>query len=152
MMRSLAVIVALFCVAALCVPAQSRRANKNSQKTTATPVPTATPASTPGKRNGRPDTAASTPAKALEPSYFYEFNRPGFSFSRILIEHDTAGRGKASFGRAGSDGLFTDPIELTSVTMQHINDALTKLDFLNSSETYQTDRDYSTMGNVTFTY
>ena len=109
----------------------------------------------PAKRNGRPGAAAQIPAtdkQAFEPDYRYEFSRPGFTYSPIVIEHDAAGRGRISFTRDGYDEPFTDPLQLTTVTLGKIDDALKALDYLNSSEVYQTARDYSTMGNTTFTY
>jgi hypothetical protein len=144
------------------VSAQSRRTKKAPKPAPATtPVtkttPHPTPAqSVPGKRNGRPGSdpvnAGGSTVRALEPNYFYEFHRPGFSYSRILIEHDTSGNGRVSFERDGADELFTDPLHLSAATLQNINEALGKLDFLTSTEVYQAARDYSTMGNVTFTY
>jgi hypothetical protein len=160
MTKLISAVIALFCAGSLCVPAQGRRSKKTPKPPVlATPAPSATPrpqpkATPPAKRNGRPDGASGNgnTARVYIPAYFYEYSRPGFTFSRILIEHDVQGRGKVSFQRDGSDELFTDPLELTPVTLDHINSALAKLDFLNSSEVYQTQRDYSNMGNVTFTY
>jgi hypothetical protein len=151
--------LALFLTAAVAVDGQTRR-NKRPAPAPA-PIATPTPAdpapkkgTLPEKRNGRPVTGGQEPtenAAAYVPAYFYEFSRPGFTYSRILIEHDKAGKGKISFQRDGSDELLTDPLQLTPAMLTSINDALAKLDFLNSTETYQTGRDYSTMGNVTFT-
>jgi hypothetical protein len=160
MTKLIAAVIALVCAGALYVPAQSHRPKKNVRPAVqATPLPSSTPESkttVPGKKNGRPggDGSASNGSveAAYEPTYFYEFSRPGFTFSRILIEHDTAGKGKASFQRDGSEELFTDPLVLTSATLDQINKAITSLDFLNSTETYQAPRDYSTMGNITFRY
>jgi len=119
-------------------------------------VPTAEPTiQVPAKRNGRPgDAAANTqpPAAAAEPNYFYEFTRPGFDYSPVLITHDEAGRGNITFNKNGSEESITDPILLTGVTLAKINDSLKALDFLSSTATYQTDRDFSTLGNVSFTF
>jgi hypothetical protein len=158
MTKLIAAVIALFCIGALYAPAQSHKPKKIAKPAGQdTPAPTLTPEpqkTGPGKRNGRPggETNGGSTPPAYEPAYFYEFSRPGFTFSRILIEHDAIGRGKASFQRDGSDELFTDPLELTTVTLDKINAAITALDFLNSTETYQTARDYSTMGNITFRY
>ncbi len=85
------------------------------------------------------------------PAYFYEFTRPGFSYSPILIEHDDDGRGKISFVKDGSEEKITDPIALSPVTLGKIKRTLSALDFLNSNENYQYERDYSNLGDVTFT-
>ena len=158
MTKFLALGIALICAAAISMPAQSRKSRKiNKPAAQTTPAVKSAPdpqPAAPGKRNGRPNGPSNhaSRATAYEPTYFYEFNRPGFTFSPILIEHDPAGKGKVSFKRDGSDELFTDPLELSPATIERINSALTSLDFLNSSENYQTARDYSTMGNMTFRY
>jgi hypothetical protein len=151
---------ALACLFALGSQAQSRKSAKKPVKPAAqaTPTPESTPEprqSVPGKRNGRPDAvngSSDNTATPYQPNYFYEFERPGFTYSRILMEHDSAGKGKISFMPDGSDEMFTDPLELTPVTLENINAAIVKLDFLNSNEVYQTAHDYSNMGNITFTY
>lgn len=125
-----------------------------------TPIPTPTPHSADrGKKNSRPDArsvsndeAASaeknrTPAVA---TYFYEFVRPGFAYGHVWIEHDDAGRGKISFLKDGDDEKITDPIVLSPITIKKIDELLNELDFLNSTETYQFERDFSHLGNVTF--
>jgi hypothetical protein len=108
-----------------------------------------------GKKNSRPagrpaiepHVAGSQKTSAV-PGYFYEFVREGFTYSPIRIEHDDDGIGKISFQRNGSDELITDPIALSPVTMGKIRDTLTTLDFLNSFENYQYERDYSHLGNI----
>lgn len=141
---------------------------KRPKKVKATPVtavqpepkslPTPEPkAAVPAKRNERPGgEAAKTDAELnkvnpANPAYFYEFTRPGFSYGRILIEHNDAGEGKISFLKDGFDEMITDPIDLSPVTLAKINVALAELKFLDSTEDYQYARDYSHMGNVTFT-
>ena len=143
--------------------AQAKRSNKPKAKAkpTVTAAPKPTPdaplkTAVPPKRNERPDdgSAANTPttkAPAYIPVYFYEFTRPGFTYSPIRIEHDEAGKGQISFQKDGSDQAITDPIELSPVTLAKVNDAFAALNFLDSTETYQTSRDYSNMGNVVIT-
>src|SRR5438445_3422398 len=109
------------------VPAQTKKPKKKVVNTT--PVPAATPQSTPEppveiptvKRNGRPaDTSAdarqNSRAAAYTSVYFYKFERPGFIYSPVLIEHDEAGKGKISFIKDGYKDMLTDPIELSAVT------------------------------------
>jgi hypothetical protein len=111
-----------------------------------------------GKKNSRPapkpsiDLHHAEPQKtAGPPEYFYEFVRTGFTYSPVRIEHDDDGLGKISFLKDGSDELITDPVALSPVTMDKIRDTLKALDFLNSSENYQYERDYSHLGNASIT-
>lgn len=85
------------------------------------------------------------------PIFFYEFTRPGFTFSRVLVEHDETGRGAISFQKDGNDETITDPISLSTATLEIMRDAFTALNFLESTESYQTTRDYSNMGNIRIT-
>ena len=131
----------------------------NTTAATVIPLPTPTPQVTDkGKKNNRPearpvspDGGAKTQNRAAgTPTHFYEFTRPGFPYSHVWIEHDDEGRGIISFVKDGDDEKITDPIALSPVTMGKINDALKNLNFLNSTEEYQFERDFSHMGNVTF--
>ena len=127
--------------------------------TSAEPAPTP-PANTREKKNARPDDRSTTVKNAIEAernktarpaTHFYEFVRPGFLYGHVWIEHDDEGRGTLSFLKEGYDEKITDPIALSSVTLKKLDELMTKLDFLNSSEEYQFERDLSHMGNVTFT-
>lgn len=151
-------------------------AQKAAGKTVKKPATSATPAATPQptpepvvavplKRNERPvDTeAAAVKANSRNGSnssetplagsiaYSYEFDRPGFTYSPIRIEHDDAGKGKISFKHDGADESYTDPLSLSAVTISNLNAAFTALKFLDSDENYQYPRDFSNMGNVTVT-
>ncbi|MEO6654556.1 MAG: hypothetical protein ABIO36_00585, partial [Pyrinomonadaceae bacterium] len=124
-----------------------------------TPQPTPeTPVETLIKRNERPtetvnDTKTNVRAVAavIVPTYFYEFTRPGFTYSRIVIEHNEAGKGKISFLKEGFNELITDPIDLSTVTVTKINAALAALNFLDSTENYQHEHDFSNLGNIQIT-
>ena len=118
----------------------------------------------PGKKNERPevqtDSAENTNQKQAtnsrpaaekpeyEPVYFYEFSQPNFIISRIIIEHDEKGTGKISFLKKGLDELISDPIRLSPATLEKINSALTVLNFFESNENYQYEKDYSHLGNI----
>lgn len=145
------------------VGAQTRKPKKVKPTTApvvaATPQPLSTPelkTELPAKRNERPGGGSTKPDTkpigSIVPTYFYEFTRPGFSYSRILIEHDELGKGQISFQKGEFDEVFTDPLEISTSTLTHINDALTALTFLDSTEDYQYARDYSHMGNVRITF
>ncbi len=132
---------------------------KKTPRPGATPaiVAAPTPEPTPDglKKNGRPaDTSKITglSAKNYDPTYFYEYTRPGFVISHVLIEHDAAGKGKISFLKNDLPDMLTDPLQLTPATQKAIDEALARLDFLSSTENYQYPKDFSNMGNVTFRY
>ena len=110
------------------------------------------------KRNERPPsssvsvTGANAVQTTTKPNYIYEFDQPAFTTSHVRIEHDESGKGKITFMKRGLDDPESDPVTLTHTTMDKIKGSLMSLAFLDSTETYQTVRDYSHMGNVTFTY
>ncbi len=83
------------------------------------------------------------------PAYQYEFSQPDFVIAKILIEHDESGRGKISFQKKGYDELISDPLQLSPKTLDRINGALTALNFLNSDQNYQYEKDFSHLGTMT---
>ena len=128
------------------------------------PTPASVPEKTAVKSNERPaaetgsgvkrnirDAAGVKVNAANDPVYFYEFTRPGFSYSRIVIEHDEAGKGKISFSKDGSEEMITDPVNMSAATIAKIDENLSGLSFLESTENYQYSRDYSHMGNTQIT-
>lgn len=99
-----------------------------------------------GKNNSRP-----TAKKAeFEPTYFYTFSQPNFVISEVIIEHDEKGKGKISFVKRGYDEPVVDPVQLSAVTLEKLNSALNNLNFLDSTESYQYEKDYSHLGNIIF--
>lgn len=158
-------LVVIFTVLALsvCANCQStRRGAAPKPKPSPTPTQPAVPDPTPtpvAKRNERPATSNSNetlrPAaevQTIKPAYVYEFTRPEFIVHYILIEHDESGHGKITFKKEGLDEPESEPIELSPVTLERLKNAFTALNFLDSTEVYQTSRDYSTLGNITVTY
>jgi len=149
---------ALIFAAALTVSAgaQTGKASKPASSKPAAPVPTPEPSPDPPKKNERPtdrnSAAKSGAAQGYLPTYFYEFERPGFITSTVFIEHDASGKGKISFKKKDFDELMTDPIQLSKATVDGINDALTRLDFLGSAENYQYEKDMPQMGNITIKF
>ena len=116
------------------------------------PSPQATPLST--KKNGRPNdgTADAAAAKNYTPVYVYTFDRPGFEYSKIRIEHDEDGRGRIWFKPDKEDESLDDPLALSPGTMTILRNAFDELRFLDSTEDYQfAGRDFSTLGNITIT-
>jgi hypothetical protein len=140
--------------------AQTKKAVKKNVKPTATPTlqtsPTqkveVEPTKTPTKKNERPRDGNSSNSNSAvtkdEPNYFYEFSQPAFTVSKILIEHDENGKGKISFMKSISDEIITDPLEVSPTAIKRINEALTALNFFDSTESYQYEKDYSHLGNI----
>jgi hypothetical protein len=127
---------------------------------TAAPASSRTPGASatlePGKKNGRPADqkllSRDAGIRTFQPVYSYAFDRPGFIYSSIKIEHDEDGKGAVKIKRDGYDEVFDEPIELSSATMDRLRAAFSNLNFLDSLEDYQYPaRDYSNMGNVAIT-
>jgi hypothetical protein len=97
------------------------------------------------KTNVRPATAA-TP----KPVYFYEFSKAEFLISKINIEHDENGKGKITFQKKDFPDSFTDPLQLSTATLERVKAIWQALNFLDSTENYQTARDYSNLGTMKF--
>ncbi|HUR97096.1 MAG TPA: hypothetical protein VMZ26_03400 [Pyrinomonadaceae bacterium] len=89
-------------------------------------------------------------SNAAAPTYFYEFAQPDFVISKIVIEHDDAGRGTISFTKKLFGDKVTDPLQVSAAALERINDAYTALQFLDSTESYQYEKDYSHLGVSTF--
>jgi hypothetical protein len=139
--------------------ARKRPAPKPQPKTAApqpavSALPEATPTPQASKKNERPSASSNgrRPSAAVKPTYVYEFSQPNFTVSKIRIEHDESGRGTISFLKQGLIEEESDPIMLSPQTLERINAALAALDFLNSATEYQHERDYSHLGNITFTH
>ncbi len=102
--------------------------------------------SQPEKTNARPDAA-----KENTPVYFYEFSQPNFQIPKILIEHNENGKGKITFSKQNFDDSISDPIQLSQTALERIKTTWQALNFLDSTENYQYEKDYSHLGNSTFT-
>ena len=100
--------------------------------------------------NKRPSANTGTRADTFIVTHHYEFSQPEFTISKILIEHDESGKGKLSFMKKGYDELVSDPIQVSSKTLERINGALNALNFLASNENYQYEKDFSHLGTVIF--
>src|SRR6188768_1481514 len=107
-MKRILILTGFLMVCFVTAPAQSGSHKKNSREATPPPpAPVATPVPTPPdggpKRNSRPsekivNASAAGPTSAVSgAAYSYEFDRPGFVYGHVNIEHDDAGRGTISF-------------------------------------------------------
>jgi hypothetical protein len=108
------------------------------------------------KRNERPNgngtqsTAFSSDSPAVKPDpfYTYEFTQPEFITNRILIEHDDKGSGKFSFTRRSNEELITDPLQISAAAMERLRSAYSALNFHDSKESYQHEKDFSHLGVI----
>ena len=100
-----------------------------------------------GKPNARPANAA----QEIKSVYFYDFTQPAFVISKIHIEHDENGKGKISFLKKDFDEDISDPFQLSPTALERVKAAWNALNFLDSTEDYQYEKDYSHLGNMTFT-
>lgn len=140
------------------VEAQAKRNSRQPTKATPTPTPTAEPANTPDKpkRNERPvadrqQTVEPQPVAATGPRYRYEFDRPDFLVSHIVIEHDDAGKGTIAFKRSSLDEDLTEPITVSAATLEKLRSGFEALNFIDSNENYQFEKDFSNLGNISIT-
>jgi hypothetical protein len=145
------------------VASHSQTRKKPVKKPTGkTVVPAPTPEATvvpavskdPAKKNDRGSGGAVktpdfTPSAIVGTRYSYAFDRPGFTYSRIEIEHDDNGKGSILMKHDKEGEAFTDPIQLSPTTVALLKQTFDALNFLDSTENYQHARDYTHMGNVT---
>ena len=140
-MRSSFVKIVLFVLIAalpLAIAAQTtkRKTTKKpaTKKTTVSPTPQPSPEPTPelppkknereadGNTNSREGSSTSAP-QTYKPVYVYTFDRPGFVYSNLKIEHDDTGKGRIWFKKDSFDpdssGL-DDPIDLSQPTLDQL--------------------------------
>ena len=173
MQKRITLFCALICGVLVLVVAPSINAQKAKRKAptkktiAATTVPeNVAPIVAPAKKNERPEAdgaviqertnkrpaenGQSQAAAANDSNHFYEFTQPEFLVSKVLIEHDENGKGNISFQKKGYEGLICDPIEVSAEALERISSAFTALDFLNSTENYQHEKDFSHLGVMKF--
>ena len=152
-------ILVLFLLVGTAAAQTKKRTKPVVTKTEATePAPTPPPepprvAAPAPKKNERPqngDVIPRTVRAGGEPTYFYEFTQPDFDVSKIAIEHDNAGQGKITFKKKTIDESVTDPLQVSPAVLERINAAYAALNFLDSTENYQYDKDYSHLGVMMF--
>ena len=146
------------------VAAQTKRGTKAVTKkpvvTSVAPTPSPSPAEPPvvqsePKKNDRPSSQGGgkkigNSSIPLDPTYFYEFAQPEFVISKIVIEHDDAGRGTITFTKKLFGDTVTDPLQVSAAALERINNAFSALNFVDSRESYQYEKDYSHLGVSTF--
>ena len=157
--KVLTFILVLVGLTAVTTSAQKRNSRPEPKKPEAVATPSPTPEPEPTaiqpKKNERPSTigkqAAAVQKAAKEPTYRYEFTQPDFVVSRIVIEHDSDGKGTISFQKRSAEEQLSEPIEISSSTIEKLKAAYAALNFIDSTENYQFERDFSNMGNIAIT-
>src|SRR6185369_10867443 len=104
------------------------------------------------KHNARPQQSAaaavSGETKTDAVKYSYEFSQPKFYIKHIVIEHDANGRGTVTFERLNEDTPITEPIELSTAALARINSSWQALQFLDTDENYQSDKQFPHLGTM----
>ena len=80
--------------------------------------------------------------------YSYEFSQPQFDVSHIVIEHDASGQGKITFERQGQAAPIVGPMVLSTGALGRILGLWTALQFLESTENYQSDKQFPHLGTM----
>lgn len=111
------------------------------------------------KQNARPEPSApaSAPRKVINTSddntarFSYEFSQPQFQLRRILIEHDSNGRGQIRFDRLNEETPVVEKLEISPVAWLRISALWQALRFLDSDTNYQSDRQFPHLGTMRIT-
>lgn len=80
--------------------------------------------------------------------YGYEFAQPDFTIPHIVIDHDASGRGKITFERKNEQGSIEEPIELSIGALGRVLGAWQQLNFLQSTENYQSAKQFPHLGTM----
>jgi len=113
----------------------------------------------PAKHNARPEVAAPTPApvkadnspKSSSAKFNYEFTQPEFYVRRIVIEHDAEGRGRITFERMRQETPIVEPLEFSLATLSRVSELWRNLNFLQSTENYQSEKQFPHLGTMRLT-
>jgi uncharacterized protein (UPF0147 family) len=174
--KSLLVGLSLILALTFSVSAQTKRETikkKSAKKSVPAQTPTATAENETmptTKKNSRPETESQlTPTQTEKPNetiktnqrpaatvennlvYFYEFSKSDFFISKVYIEHDENGKGKITFQKKDFGEPITDPIQLSVAALERIKATWQALNFLDSTENYQYEKDFSNLGTMKFT-
>ena len=105
-----------------------------------------------GKHNSRPQQVTPAPTANLAGTdavkYSYEFTQPKFYVKHIVIEHDANGRGTVTFERLNEDVPVTEPLALSPEVLARLNTAWQGLQFLESNEDYQSNKQFPHLGTM----
>ena len=108
------------------------------------------------KRNSRPAESETKQTESQQKApkfdkkeaiFSYEFTQPKFTVSHIVIKHDKGGNAQIVYLRKDFEDELTESVKLSDETIEKLNGYWSELDFLNSTEEYQSaERDYSHLG------
>ena len=127
---------AVFFVTASSISAQTKTNERKPEPAPATPA--ASPAQRRQENKKPPDTTR----------YTYEFTQPDFTVRHIIIQHDANGLGKITFERKGEETSIEEPVNLSMGALGRILGAWTELQFLESTENYQADKQFPHLGTM----
>ncbi len=94
--------------------------------------------------SGAPDVR---PASAM-PNVEYHFQNERFLISKIDLELDPTGRGRLVFVRKGLTKPVSRDVSIAPEILVEIDRLFGRLGYLESNETYQTEKDHSNLGEV----
>lgn len=110
------------------------------------------------KHNARPEVATPTPAPVRtvnqdsnSTNFTYEFTQPEFYVRRITIEHDADGRGRLTFERMRQETPVVEPLEFSTTTLARVSGLWRSLNFLESKEDYQSEKQFPHLGSMRLT-
>ena len=153
-------LAALVLISTSLADGQTRRRTKTTKPAVVTAEPSgkgveSVVVKTEPKKNERP--AARNPETVTEPArksngiaYYYEFSQPEFEITNIVIEHDDTGKGKITFTKRMFRETVSDPLQVSAAALERIDAAYQALNFLESNESYQHEKDFSHLGVSTF--
>src|ERR1044071_6865201 len=128
------ILSAAFLVAPIGARGQSKTNVRTPETTPAAPAP-----------QRRDDKKPPDPTK-----YSYEFTQPNFVIRHIQIDHDAQGRGKIKFERKNEETSIEEPLELSMAALGRVLGAWTDLRFLDSTENYQSNKQFPHLGTMRF--
>ncbi len=157
---SFTVLVLAFHLLAAIGVSQKRKAKRTIQPkpiaaaTTKADVPEKVDSTSPPTKRNLRTAAGDSPVRSNQSgkSYVYEFRQPNFINSYIRISHDAEGAGEIRFVRKEIAEEIVEKIGLSRETLTTIDSTLSGLGFLDSSEDYQHQKDFSHLGSVKFRY
>ena len=104
----------------------------------------------PQKKNQSPKSSnGGTQSEESKNVFSYEFTQPDFTVSHIVIKHDETGKGTITFEKRNLGDAVTDPIQLSNVSLERIKNLFQTLNFIDSTEDYQSSaRQYPHLGTA----
>ena len=109
----------------------------------------------PNKHNTRPEAPKVSTTEPTGPDlvsdgtkYSYEFKQPEFFIKHILIEHDSIGRGRIKFVQRTDEMAVEEPLQLSTEAIGRITGLWRALNFLDSTENYQSERQFPHLGSM----